>query len=263
MGIGGIMNFRQSYINWFVGSFFWKIIKKLVPFKIINSLRYKMLSFSTKVYSQEGEELILDRLFEDINNGFYVDVGANHPRLCSNTHNFYKKGWRGINIEPIPENIDLFKKYRKDDVNIEVAIDEKEGKIPLYVFKNTLLSSCSKEFAENVDRNALNEGDKIKSIIEVNSMRLDSVFDRFLPKDKKIDFLDIDAEGYDMNVLKSNNWNKYRPKVILVEDHFSTFIDDIFKSDIYSYLVSKGYKFFSRLYFTQIFLEDSFKPKWF
>ena len=70
-------------------------------------------------YSQNGEDLILNRFLENKKNGFYIDIGAHHPIRFSNTYLFYKKGWRGINIDAMPGSMDLFNKIRSRDINIE------------------------------------------------------------------------------------------------------------------------------------------------
>lgn len=78
--------------------------------------------FHHKSYSQEGEDMILSRIFGDKKNGFYVDVGAHHPFRFSNTYLFYKRGWLGINIDAMPGSMRLFDRFRKNDINIESAI---------------------------------------------------------------------------------------------------------------------------------------------
>ena len=74
-------------------------------------------------YSQEGEDRILQRLFENQTPGFYVDIGAHHPRRFSNTYIFYKQGWRGINVDATPGSMFLFRVFRKRDINLEIAVD--------------------------------------------------------------------------------------------------------------------------------------------
>ena len=103
-----------------------EVIKKLLPGAVLQAYRYIKLDilngYAVKSYSQEGEDMVLYRIFEKQKSGFYVDIGAYHPKRFSNTYFFYKRGWRGINIEPNPEAIKLFKKYRVGDINLEMGV---------------------------------------------------------------------------------------------------------------------------------------------
>lgn len=81
--------------------------------------------FFEKSYSQEGEDLILKRFFSNKEKGFYIDIGAHHPKRFSNTYLFYSKGWNGINIDAMPGSMRLFNQIRKRDLNLEVPIAKK------------------------------------------------------------------------------------------------------------------------------------------
>ncbi len=92
------------------------LIRKLTPRKVREVMAYSDFDeYSRKVYSQEGEDLLLSRIFDHLPKGFYVDCGAHHPFLFSNTKLLYDKGWRVINIEPNPEGSDRFTTYRPND----------------------------------------------------------------------------------------------------------------------------------------------------
>ncbi len=84
------------------------------------------LKYLNKSYSQEGEDLILNQLFPNIYNGFYVDIGATIKFRFSNTQLFYNQGWNGINIEPNPDYFKFFKKYRKNDINLNIGLSKHE-----------------------------------------------------------------------------------------------------------------------------------------
>src|SRR5829696_7661265 len=104
------------------------LAKRLVPKSIWKSAaayRHEMQdAYSRKSYSQEGEDLILERIFLEQKKGFYVDVGAHHPKRFSNTFLFYKLGWFGINIDAMPGSMSAFESARPRDINLEVAIAE-------------------------------------------------------------------------------------------------------------------------------------------
>ena len=97
-----------------------QIVKAILPKYLIEKLiiikNNYFDGFSLKSYSQEGEDMILRRLFEKQKTGFYVDVGAHHPKRFSNTFFFYKKGWSGINIDAMPNSMRLFDKIRPRDI---------------------------------------------------------------------------------------------------------------------------------------------------
>ena len=101
---------------------------------IVDFYGYYFDGYSKKSYSQEGEDMILQRLFEKQKTGFYVDVGAHHPRRFSNTYFFYKKGWCGINIDAMPNSMKRFNRSRPRDINIEKAISENEKILKYYGF---------------------------------------------------------------------------------------------------------------------------------
>ena len=97
-------------------------------------------------YSQEGEDILLKRIFNNKKNGFYVDVGAHHPKRFSNTNIFYQMGWRGINIDPMPSSMDLFKRYRPRDINLEFGVAKKKGIMKYYIFNDPALNSFQRHY---------------------------------------------------------------------------------------------------------------------
>ena len=196
-----------------------------------------------KSYSQEGEDLILFRIFDvKVSKGFYVDVGAHHPKRFSNTYLFYKKGWRGINIEPMPGSKKIFDKYRPEDINIEIPISDKEEELTYYMFNDPALNGFSKEISQQ--RDELKDYKIIKTV-NLKTRTLGSILKEFLPAGQKIDMLSIDVEGLDLKVLKSNDWDKYNPTIILVEDKYFTF-ESPHSSDVFDYLQKLNYKLISK-----------------
>jgi hypothetical protein len=103
-------------------------IRALIPQPIKDFLKriiyaYRWDSWQRSSWSQEGEDLILARIFGDKPDGFYVDVGAHHPKRFSNTYYFYRRGWRGINIDAMPGSMLAFNRLRPSDINIELIAD--------------------------------------------------------------------------------------------------------------------------------------------
>jgi FkbM family methyltransferase len=193
--------------------------------------------------------MILRRLFEKQKKGFYVDVGAHHPKRFSNTHFFYKKGWRGINIDAMPNSMSLFNQIRPRDINIEIAISDKKEKLKYYMFNEPALNGFSKELAEKRDGK---NGYKIISVKDIETSTLEEIFEKQLPHGQEIDFMSVDVEGVDLQVLKSNDWNRFRPKIILVEISGSL-VKDIANSKEYKYLSGVGYESFAKTLNTVMF----------
>jgi len=232
-----------------------KIIKRAVPVKVqhvfTNQLlnRIHELQQQTLCFSQEGEDLILETFFEGVQNGFFVDVGAYYPIRFSNTYLFYLKGWTGVNIDARPQSMAIFNKIRPKDINLEVAIGQKEETLTYYMFDEPGLNSFSKEISE--DRNK-NTPYKIQKTANIPLKRLETVLDEYLPTNTSIQFMSIDVEGLDLEVLQSNNWNKYKPKMILVET--SVVSDGLaMNSPIHIYMVEKGYELVAKTYRTSFY----------
>lgn len=229
------------------------IIKETIPSKyyksVLDYMRTNFNRYETKSYSQEGEDLIIKKCFENKQVGFYVDIGAHHPIRFSNTYLFYKKGWRGINIDAMPNSMKLFQRMRPRDINIEIPISDKNESLVYYLFDDPALNGFSKELSEGQYES---NGHKIISRREMATRPLVKILDNYLPTGQEIDFLSIDVEGLDLQVLKSNDWQKYRPEVVLVEIIAKTY-KEIIDSEIAEYLREKGYEIFARTLNTVLF----------
>ena len=172
-------------------------------------------------YAQNCEDVLIRRFFADKKNGFYIDVGAAHPVLDSVTKYFYERGWRGINVEPSPALYEKLSQSRVRDINIQCAVSKQPGEIVLFDYPNSGLSTVVENLSENVlTRKEQHDyfGVELSSaeVIRVPAKRLDSLLEEYLPV-PEIDFLKIDVEGAEHEVLLSNDWTRFRPKLILVE----------------------------------------------
>lgn len=210
---------------------------KKIYHKLMEVYDNNIRKYSIKSYSQEGEDMILRRLFSNKTKGFYVDVGAHHPFRFSNTYYFYKRGWNGINIDAMPGSMQLFNKYRSKDINLEIPIASQCKKMTYYQFNEPALNGFDKELSEN--RN--NEDNKyfIRNTVDLETKRLDQIFPSFIG-DQCIDFLSIDVEGLDFDVLKSNDWKRYKPKVVLIET-LKASLSDLVDDPITGFLSVNGY----------------------
>ena len=197
--------------------------------------------FSKKSYSLLGEDIFLNNYFKNQKKGFYVDVGCYHPLSGNNTHLLYKKGWNGINFDISQFSIELFNFYRKKDKNIWSGISNKKGTKKIYYRKKiNMLNTLDKNIAKIHFKNGFNTG-----IVNVNT--LNYFLKKFYKLKKNIDLLKIDVEGEELNVLRSINFKKYKPKIISVEIHNQNLIykdDKVYfkKNRIYKFLINKNYK---------------------
>lgn len=225
-----------------------EIIDKFRIYGVRRFFSYFLIEIRNKVfmqlikgsYSQHGEDLVIDKLLDYKKNGFYVDVGAHDPHRFSNTKRFYKRNWNGINIEPDKKNYNKFVYDRKRDINLNIGIGETNSMINFYKFTPDTLSTFSEEGAENYKR----QGYKFEGIEEIQTKRLEELLAEFCIS-KKIDFMSIDTEGFDMQVLKSNNWERFKPQLICIESHrHGTMVENNEKeiNEYDRYLIAHGYR---------------------
>lgn len=185
-------------------------------------------------FSSAGEDMILRHIIgSDKMEGFYVDVGAYHPVLSSNTYFFYLNGWRGINVEARPGSRALFEKVRPRDVNLEVGVSKEAGELTYYfVGEDSTMNSFSRDFLEHIGM--LGE---VKREIQVPVLPLAGILERNLPAGQSIDFMSVDVEGHDLQALASNDWERFRPRFVVVEDKET----EAEKSEIVSFMRGQGY----------------------
>jgi FkbM family methyltransferase len=227
-----------------------KFIKRIIPLRV--NLFIKGIIYSKSSYSQSGEDMILDIIF-DKPKGFYVDVGANNPIIQSNTHYLYKKGWNGINIDAAPDSMAQFKMIRKRDINLEIPISDKQERIKYYSFKTSLFNTFDEQSAKNCR-------DELIGTNEINTQKLSQIFDDYLGENE-IDLLSVDVEGWDLKVLRSNNWDKYRPKAIVTE--FFSFLEDCKpdQTEIGTFLKESNYKYLCCTPNNAFFLDNEYFNK--
>lgn len=207
--------------------------------------------YATFSYSQEGEDLILKRFFGDKKNGFYIDVGAHHPKRFSNTFMFYKLGWRGINIDPSPGTKILFDKERPRDLNLEIGVSNVSSKMKYYIFNEPALNTFSR--SEAIKKNRL-ANYHLTHTTEINTHPLKEILNHHLPKNQVVDFMSIDVEGLDLLVLKSNDWDRFRPRYLLVEDLERKPVKDLFiSSPLVDFTTSINYSVVAKSFNTLIF----------
>ncbi|MBA3757272.1 FkbM family methyltransferase [Candidatus Saccharibacteria bacterium] len=185
-------------------------------------------------FAQYNEDLILLALSHDKSEGFYVDVGANYPTIDSVTKLFYEKGWRGINIEPVKSLHQELLKERPKDINLMCGAGVKPGNLLL---REYIGATGHSTFDEEVKKQ---RGDSSEyKEYEVPIKTLNDIFTE--NKVKQIDFLKVDVEGFEYEVILGNDWDKYRPEFICVEaTHQSKDWKTHLKKNKYKLFISDG-----------------------
>lgn len=226
-----------------------KLISPRLQFRFV-SLKHTFTKFKQNHYSQNGEDILLNSLFPENYKGFYIDVGAHHPYRISNTYLLFKRGWRGINIDANPESIKLFERARPKDKNIMAGVSEKEETLSYHMFSDPAVNTFSDKEADKWKNKNWIEylGEK-----KIQALPLKTIFKENINRDQKIDVLSIDVEGFDLKVLESNDWNKFSPKVVIVEAH-DFILENMHEHPLYLYLNKKEYKLVYVLKFSLIFL---------
>ena len=224
---------------------------------ILSKLKRLLLRFvdrgvdvhASKSYSQEGEDLVLARILGGQARGFYVDVGAHHPRRFSNTQIFYERGWRGINIEPNPEALPDFVAERSRDINLQIGISDHPGSLTYYWFDDPALNTFDPGF---VQQRLQTTSYKLVRTAPVPVERLADVLAKHLPTGTPIDFLTVDVEGHDLQVLRSNDWERFRPKWVLAEVTGKS-LEEVMESELVGYMKGRGYLLFAKTFNTLFF----------
>lgn len=189
--------------------------------RVYNKFFDKSYASKKVSYSQCGEDLIVDFLLTwvlGIKEPSYLDIGAHHPFKLNNTYLFYQKGLTGVNIEPDPYLFSDFQKVRQRDININKGVGFNKGNemADFYIMSSRTLNTFSKKEADRISGGGNIKIDEIKKIELIN---INDVFSKYFA-DKTLDFLSIDVEGLDFEIIKSLNFEMYRPNIICLETIF-------------------------------------------
>ena len=179
-----------------------------------------------KTYSQFYEDLILNIFFYDIQNGFYIDVGANDPDRISVTKFFYLKGWSGINIDPLQSSYDRLMSERPRDINVKICVGNHTGNITIYESGDH--TTTHKKYS--------------KPYFKKNNMKLDTMSNicrSYIPKNKEIHFCKIDVEGDEREVLLGFDFKNYRPKIFCIESTVPG-VENIYTYNKYEYILTEN-----------------------
>ena len=221
--------------------------KKLIKNKIFYYF-YKILKIYRNRkpsihYGEFGEDILVNRILKNLETGKYVDVGCYHPYKGSLTAQLYKKGWKGINIDLSKSSIDLFNLVRKEDINLNLAVSDFNGQTSY--FENSPINQ----------QNSLIKNNDNQKKIKIDCKNLNLILEE--NKFEKFEYLNIDVEGSEQNVINGINLSKYRPILITIENN-NLHINDYIESETYKILIKNNYTFISKTGVTNFFLKNEY-----
>ena len=218
--------------------------------------KYKKIS-----YSFNAVDLIIDYIFKNKNNGFYLDVGSQHPISNNNTYLLFKREWSGINIDLDKKNIDLFNTARPNDINLNLAISSDVAEKKLYFYHDkSPINTLDKVVSDFQTAN-------VKEIKKIKTTTLNIVLQN-LKFTNKIDYMNLDVEGHEMDIFKAFDLSLYKPSVISVEfldldmkylEFKNNDLQRIVNSDLYKHLLNNKYHFVNWLHGDLIFVHRDFR----
>ena len=218
-------------------------------------------------YSQFGEDLILAHLFAQIGikKPTYLDIGANEPRFISNTYYFYCRGSKGVLIEPNPYLFKKLKYIRSKDIVLNTGIGYSEvAEANFYIFPNAVngLNTFSEKEARHWEETGMKGRGKIavEKVIKMPLIPINSIMQKYFEKQAP-NFISLDVEGLDLEILKSLDFEKHQPEVICVETLGYDDNQQGYKlNDIIDYMLTKNYFVYADTWVNTIFCrKDIFK----
>lgn len=227
--------------------------------KIYNKFR-KIIgtAYINKSYAQCGEDLVIDFLAQKFGwkKFTYLDIGTNHPKKFNNTYLFYKKGCRGVCVEPDAELIKKIKFARPNDTVINVGLSAGEESVAdFYIMSVNTLNTFNKEDAEELDREGIYT---IKKVVKVPLKNINDIIqDNFSGKTPNL--ISLDVEGWNEELVRSFDFVKYQPELLCIETvSFATDNSEQKIDTIIEYVKSKGYFVYSDTFINTIFINQKF-----
>ena len=222
---------------------------KIIHNKILYYFYKKFKIFKSKQFNDHlgefGEDIFISRFFKNKLTGNYVDIGCYHPIKGSLTYNLFQKGWKGINVDLSKVSIDLFKLSRPKDINIQAAITDFDGET--FYYENGPINQ----------QNSLKENSELKKI-PIKAIKLSTILKQ--NKLTKIDFLNIDVEGFDFNVLSTLDFSEIKPTMICIEENnYNT--QKILETNTHKYLQNNEYFLASKIGVSLIYIDQNYENK--
>ena len=224
--------------------------------RIADYLRRRAGIYYRKSWSQCGEDLILRFLFDlmKIARPSYIDIGAHHPWYYNNTYLFYRQGACGVNVEPDPSLHARLRRGRRRDVNLNMGIGPREAELDLYVMSTRTLNTFS---ASEARRYVEEHGLRIVDTQHVKVQTFAHAVDTHMGRTP--DLVSIDVEGWDLDILRSIDFSRYRPHVFCVETISYAEGDGsgVKSPEIHALMLENGYKLYADTYINSIYVAES------
>jgi FkbM family methyltransferase len=215
-------------------------------------LSYKCLRTS---WSQFAEDLLLAEILSHVSTaGFYVDIGCFHPVIYSNTYLFYRRGWSGICVDPSPTTAQEWRKQRPRDIMVTAGVGPTKASMLYFHFEDQPACNCLVRKEERTQAESIRKPDRVS---EIDVLPLAALLEQHVTIGRQIDLMSIDCEGLDFEVLKSNDFDRFRPRVLVVEDH-----DLSSTTDITRFMTSIGMRPVAQALISKIFVDDSVQFPW-
>lgn len=200
--------------------------------------------YPRRTYSQFGEDAILRSILPD-GKGTYVDIGSGHPVAGSNTYGLYEMGWQGVLVDPIAANIEMSERLRPRDLSIQaVCAGEPVEDIEFFEFDVYEYSTTSRDRVEELAR----MGHSVKRQYLVPTCTLGQLVREMQFEGPTV--LSIDVEGGEYEVLQGNDWTRFHPAIIIIEEWDPPLLRPTVISD---YLKGLGYQLYGVSGFSSIY----------
>ncbi len=191
-------------------------------------------------YAEFAEDVMVNRILKKIKKGFYVDIGAYHPYKGSLTYNLYNRKWNGMNLDISKSSIDLFNIARPSDININCAVSEFNGET--YYYENSPINQ----------QNSLISQDDNQKKIKIQSYKLSEILK--MQNINSVDYINIDTEGNELEVLMGIDFSKINPTLFTIEDNSFDLNNEIKKKKII-FLKEKNYELINIIGVTMFFVK--------
>lgn len=223
---------------------------------IINKIKSFYFKEIKKVsYSQCGEDLVINYIFKalKINNPVYLDIGSNHPVINNNTYLLYKNKNFGVCIEPDPCLYKKLKRKRNKDRILNIGICgsyNTDQEADFFIMSSNTLNTFSEKIAEEYQKKC---NQKIIKIVKIKLKNINNIIEEYFKSTPNL--ISIDTEGFDFEIIKSLDFDKYKPDIIIVETlTYSTTNLEIKLNDIIDFMINKGYFVYCDNYINTIFV---------
>ncbi len=206
-------------------------------------------------WAQQGEDLVIDFIFTwhlNCNTPSYLDIGANHPYGLSNTYLFYKRGCRGVNVEPDPALIGQFQKLRPRDINLNMGVGLEYTELDFYLMSSSTLNTFSKKTANEYTKSKQHGYPQIVEIKKIPVIPINDLLKKYFFQNKPY-FISIDVEGWDYEIVSSIDFSIYKPELICIETN------ELIQNDFDKYavlLANAGYWQYAENSINSIFIKE-------